>query len=186
MQLKDTLDPLLALLQDTKTAEELLAQTPTQFFRRAYIRSSFAYIEGTVWILKRTCLGAAAGIGHGVFSPAEYALLSDESYELSNSGAPMAQTKYLRLADNVKFTNKMLTKFFGSNLQVEYSKKSWNNFRTAVDFRNRITHPKSVQDYTVSDTELEVCREATHWFNAIVDKQVSAIQSAARNAAATA
>lgn len=184
MKFSDILDPLLALLQDTKTAEELLEQTPAQFARRAYIRSAFAYIEGSVWILKRACLGAAASLGHRVFSTAEYALLSEESYELKGSGEPSVLAKHLRLPENIKFTNKALTKFFGASVSLTDSSQSWSNFLEAIKIRNRITHPKNMHDHDVSDKELETCREATHWFNEVVSKQISAIQAAARKAAA--
>lgn len=185
MKLRDVIDPLLELLQDTKTAEELLNETPTQFAKRAYIRSSFAYIEGTVWLLKQACLGAADTTRPRVFSLAEYALLNDESYDLKNNGEPSVQTKFLRLPDNVKFTDRAVAKFFGSKPQVHAGSTAWMNFLEAIKIRNRITHPKSLKDYEVIDNEIEVCREATHWFNDVVDKQISAISDASRRASSS-
>ncbi len=186
MKLHDIIDPLLELLQDTKTAEELLNETPTQFAKRAYIRSSFAYIEGTVWLLKQACIGAAAhSTGPRVFSHAEYALLNDEGYDLKNNGEPSVQTKFLRLPDNVKFTDRAVAKFFGSKPQLDGGSTAWINFLEAIKIRNRITHPKNMHDYEVIDKKIEVCREATHWFNDVVDKQISAILDASRRASSS-
>lgn len=180
MKLHDIIDPLLELLQDTKTAEELLDETPTQFAKRAYIRSSFAYIEGTVWLLKQACIGAAQSTGPRVFSNAEYALLNDEAYDLKNNGEPSVQTKFLRLPDNVKFTDRAVAKFFGSIPQLDDRSTAWINFLSAIKIRNRITHPKNMRDYEVIDKEIEVCREVTHWFNDVVNKHMSAISDASR------
>lgn len=182
MKLRDIIDPLLELLQDTKTAEELLDEKPTQFAKRAYIRSSFAYIEGTVWLLKQACIGAADNTDRRVFSHAEYALLNDEGYDLKNNGEPSVQPKFLRLPDNVKFTDRAVAKFFGSQPQLDGGSSAWNNFIEAIRIRNRITHPKNMRDYEVIDKEIEVCRAATHWFNDIVSKQMSAISAASRKA----
>jgi hypothetical protein len=182
MKLRDIIDPLLALLQDTKTAEELVSQTPTQFAKRAYIRSSFAYIEGTVWILKQACVGSAESADRPIFSPAEFALLNDESYDLKNNGETSVQTKFLRLPDNVKFTDKAIAKFFGSKAQIDGSSEGWGKFLKAIKIRNRITHPKSIHDYEVTDKEIDICLNATHWFNDVVNEQISAIQTTSRRA----
>jgi hypothetical protein len=182
MKLRDIIDPLLELLRDTKTAEELLDEKPTQFTKRAYIRSSFPYIEGTVWLLKQACIGAAGSTGHRVFSNAEYALLNDEGYDLKNNGEPYVQPKFLRLRDNVKFTDRAVAKFFGSQPQLDGGSSEWNNFLEAIKIRNRITHPKNMHDYEVIDKEIEVCRSATHWFNDIVNEHISAITDTSRRA----
>jgi hypothetical protein len=112
MRMRDIKDPMLKLLEDAHEAETLLEEKDTQFYRRAYIRSVFASIEGIIWLIKQVCLKAKSPRGPRPIKVAEYALLSDQSYELKNNGDPSVQTKYLKLADNLKFTVKVARRLF--------------------------------------------------------------------------
>jgi hypothetical protein len=63
MKFGDFTDRLMPLLEDANVAETLLDTDDSQFNRRAYVRSVFAMIEGTVWILKQLVLEAPAAPG---------------------------------------------------------------------------------------------------------------------------
>src|SRR3990172_3810029 len=100
-------------------AEQALNREDSQFTRRAYIRNTFAMIEGVIWALKETVLHAPV-LGEKVkrLSAAEYALLSDKTYDLKSNGDPVEETKYLRLPENIRFTFGILTKYFGSQFDL--------------------------------------------------------------------
>jgi len=168
MKLKDIMNPLFVLLEDAHSAEQFLDENDTQFTRRAYIRSIFAYIEGTVWILKQTCLKAKPISGNKRISLAEHALLSEETYELKSNGEPKTQTKFLRLPDNLKFTFGLINKLFKTSIDLGVGKKEWDNFLKALEIRHRITHPKESQAFEISDKEIQICKEVCSWFNELV------------------
>lgn len=168
MKIRDIKEPILVLLEDAHAAEQYLEETDSQFSRRAYIRSIFAYIEGSVWILKQTCLKAKPFSGVRRMSPIEYALLVEETYDLKSNGEPKAQSKFLRLPDNIKFTFKVVNKLFQSNIDLGVGKDEWSKFQCALKIRHRITHPKNTKTFEISDKEIELCKEVCSWFNDIV------------------
>ena len=50
-----------------------------------------------------------------------------------------------------------------------FSESGWNDFKKAVEVRNRLTHPKMNADMNVSDTELTSLHEAVRWYyNAVI------------------
>lgn len=116
MKLRDIQEPMLKLLEDAGEAEVLLEKEDTQFFRRAYIRSIFASIEGTIWLIKQTCLKAKSSNGIRRMSVAEYAMLAEQSYDLKANGETSIQTKFLRLSDNLRFTIKVVNRLFEMQL----------------------------------------------------------------------
>ena len=46
--------------------------------------------------------------------------------------------------------------------------KCWADFVKVQEIRNRITHPKSGAQLTVSDEEIEMCKNVCSWFNSLV------------------
>lgn len=168
MKLNDLRKPLLLLLDDAHAAEELLELSDGQFQRRAYVRSTIAVIEGTIWLLKRTCLGASDPNKSRRLSIAEFAMLSDQTYELKRNGEVRTSTKFLKLADNLRFTIKTCNRLFGCNLDLQVGDAAWDRFLNTVEVRNRITHPKVVADFDIADREIEDCKQVVEWFNVII------------------
>jgi Spy/CpxP family protein refolding chaperone len=83
--------------------------------KRAYIRSVFAFIEGSVWTLKQTALNNKSA--NTLLMEAEIAMLSDKVYELNGTG-------------EIK-------------LEIDTICDDWNHFQKSIKVRNRITHPKN-------------------------------------------
>lgn len=169
MNLGDIKDRLMPLLEDAHWAEQALDKQDNQFTRRAYIRSIFAMIEGSIWVLKQTVIHAPVSDG-GIkrLLPGEYALLSDMTYELKSNGQIKEQTKYLKLPANCRFTFDVLAKYFRSEFNLGVGTVAWDNFLAAQEIRNRITHPKTVSEFEVSDNEIATCKEACSWFNDLI------------------
>lgn len=160
--LDNTLDPLI---QDIHWAEKVLDKEDNQFTRRAYIRSLFSTIEGSVWVLKKTLLHIAVHEGHiKNLSVAEFALLSDITYDLKNNGEPKEQEKHLKLPQNIRFTFDIFGKYFKIKFDLHIGQVEWNHFLDAQMIRNRIAHPKMPQNFEITDSEIEICKDACSWF----------------------
>lgn len=164
--IKDSLEPLL---NDAFESEEyLLKNNTSQFARRIYIRSVFSYVEGSIWVFKQVCFKVKpSGNAKRKMSISEFAVLNEESYELKRNGDIKVVTKNLNLLDNIKFTFKMLNKLFGGELDIGTGTESWANLIKAKNIRNRITHPKKVEDLTITDEEIKVCEDVCSWFNTL-------------------
>ncbi len=182
MKLGDVKDRLMPMIEDAHWAEQALDKEDNQFTRRAYIRSMFAMIEGSIWVLKQTVLNAPTVKGNiKKLSVAEYALLSDKTFELKSNGEPKEQTKYLKLPENFRFTFNVLTKSFGTEFDLGIGTVAWDNFLAAQAIRNRTTHPKTVAEFEVSDSDIATCKEACSWFNELVVVFFNGIVSNSKN-----
>ena len=169
MRVGDISDSLMPMLEDGKWAEDSLEKDDNQFTRRAYVRSMFSIIEGSIWVLKQTILHATAPKGHIIkMSVAEYSLLSDRSYDLKNNGAIQEKVKHLKLPDNLVFTFGLLTKYFGAKFDLGIGTVKWENFIKAQAIRDRITHPKAPAEFKVSDAEIAICQATSTWFNSLI------------------
>ena len=164
MKLGEIVQPLIELLKDAEHAERLLAQDDGQFYRRSYLRSTFAAIEGIVWLLKQTCYKVTGEAG-APLSVAEHAMLSEETYDLKRNGEVRTQPKFLRLPDNLKFTINTCNRFLGSTIDLEIETTPWHQFLNAIKIRNRIMHPKEASELQISDQEIADCQQVVGWFN---------------------
>lgn len=108
-------------------------------------------------------------------SIAEYALLSEESYELKSNGEPKVQTKFLRLPDNIRFIFSLINKLFQANIDLGIGKQEWEKFRKALEIRHRIIHPKESKAFEITDKEIKMCKEVCSWFNVLVHECFEAI-----------
>lgn len=169
MTIGEVRQQIVPMLEDTNWAERQMEREDCQYTRRAYVRSVFAMIEGTLWVLKQTVLNApAASDGKKPFTLAEYALLSETTFHLKNNGEPTETPKFLRLPDNIRFTFAVISKYFGRELEVGVRTSSWQDFLASHAVRNRITHPKNPGEFEVTDAEILVCKRTTAWFYRLV------------------
>lgn len=163
-KLEDLKKPLVALSDDVDRAERDVVANDDSNSRRNHIRALFAMIEGTIYMLKRTVLIAASS-GPGPLSIAELALLHEKAFHLTDKGAPREQDQFPRIIDNLRFTKNCLEKAFGYSLDLNDTPDNWNDFKKAIAVRNRITHPKGLQDFDVSKEESELAVRVAHWFD---------------------
>jgi len=143
-----------------------MEQEATQSNRRAYTRAVFAYVEGMLSRLKQTALEQHDKYAP-TFSPAELALLREETYGVNRKGDAVARHRFLPLAENVLFTLRAFHRVFG--LEYHVPKQPWSEFQRAVEIRNRVTHPHHVGDSRVDDKDLWVVKVAEEWFYGVLD-----------------
>jgi len=173
--LGDLTNPIIEFANDVELAENDMDKFDTPFHRRAYVRALFAMVEGSVYLLKQTVLSAGVRSRSGLLSVGEYALLIEQSYDLNKKGEINEQVKFLRLPDNLRFTTNCLAKTFDCKLDLGVGGLNWDNFLTAIEIRNRITHPKSIGEFDISKQEVELVRSVSYWFNDIIAKATQSI-----------
>ncbi|HYX72555.1 MAG TPA: hypothetical protein VE732_07275 [Nitrososphaera sp.] len=175
-KLGDLTKPIIEMLEDVGLAEEALDEKDTPYARRNYVRALFAMIEGTIFALKQTTLTGGLSAPK-LLSVAELAILQEVSFDLTNKGDVKSQTKFFRMAENLRFTASIVSKVFQCNLELSVGTKDWDNFLKAIEIRNRITHPKSSTEFQVSDEEIKVARDVSLWFNQFTHNAVKGIQA---------
>jgi len=150
------------LLNDAKHAE---AHLQSDTARRHYVRAVFAYIEGLGFRLKRVVLARHAS-GLCKLLPPEIALLREESYDLDDKGVPHIRAAHLKLTRNLRFAFEQYAKAYGMAGTLAVDAPGWRALLAAAEIRNRLMHPKSVQDIEVTEDEAKVVKAALDWFTA--------------------
>ena len=160
--------PLIALIQDAIEVQKFLDANENQCTRRMLVRSLFAYFEGSVWLIKQSCLKATCEVCRKVRSPENEGLLLDESYEVGENGKVKVRPRFTPLASNLRFAFSTFSELSGVEIDVMSETHHWQNFKAAIEIRNRITHPRSEEDLHISDEEFAKCKDAENWFNVIL------------------
>jgi len=175
-KLGDLTSPIVRFAADVQEAEEALDTKDSQYKRRVLARALFAMIEGTVYFLKQTTLSTGSSI-RGKLKVAEFVLLMEETPELKSNGQVYTKTRFIPLEDNLKFLARMMNEVFGVEIQLGVGTLIWHEFQTALSIRNRITHPKSEDDFSISDSEVETMKHVQGWFCQITADAVNGIVS---------
>ena len=58
------------------------------------------------------------------------------------------------------FSLKAFAETFGLPLTIDKGGKNWQCYTRALKIRDRITHPKNINDIEITDEDIEVIREA--------------------------
>lgn len=175
MKLGEITGPLIELLHDAEMSEKLLTERDDQFSRRSYIRASISAMEGIVWLLKQICIKASKEAHFGL-SFGEYAMLVERTGEVEPNGEVKLRTKLIKLESNLLFTVRMCNRIFRTSVDLRCDTASWEKFRKTIKIRNRITHPKSIEELHITDGEILMCKEIIGWFNDRIFEFVEDIQ----------
>jgi hypothetical protein len=132
----------------------------------------FALIEGLTFGLKQLALTLSEH-GKGNFSQADLALLAEQTYDLDDKGRSVVQQKFIPLQRNIKFTLDACIRTYEVQHTLDFGGNGWCSLQEAIKIRNRLTHPKTVADFILSDDELGTVSVGLEWFltnlSALVD-----------------
>lgn len=131
--------------------------------RRAYVRASFAFVEGTMYRTKAFLLRVHRPLGVEL-SSGEIAFLKEEAYGLDDEGRVRVRPQYVSTPANVRFAFAILHRVVRRRPRVDYAGRGWGDFKAAVRIRNRVVHPKRVSDLQIAPSELAVVDRAIGWF----------------------
>jgi len=163
--------------------KELMGNRDDQLRRRTLVRTLFAAVEGTVFAIKRKTL-AEHKIGGCELSPAEYAMLVEEAYDLRDNGHLRTSQKFIRLQANIRFAFSIYTDKVGRiSFCLDTNDSGWTDFLQAIEIRNRLMHPKALKDLEVTDSELDCVLSAAKWFNDQVGRLMTAVKEGIKQSA---
>jgi len=154
------------LSKDLDQASKLLQENDSQFTRRIYLRSLFAFIEGNSFHLRQMAL-AAHNHRTQCFSNEEIVMLEEKDIGIKDNGVLKVRKKHIDFATNIRFSQNSYIKAIGGD-QPDYTSNGWAQLKKALKLRNRITHPRSEEDLNISDDELNVIHEAKEWYSSNV------------------
>ena len=160
------------LRDDVDYAIEEMEECDDQLSRRTYVRTVFAMIEGAVFALKQQALEESRA-SRPDLSPAERAILSEQSYYLAESGKPRVGAYYPQLEANIKFTFPIFARVFDEAFEFDPPLKQeprWQSLCRAKEVRDRLMHPKSAEQLEVNDSDLRDVKGAAEWIEEQLDR----------------
>ncbi|HEY1188030.1 MAG TPA: hypothetical protein VGE74_10255 [Gemmata sp.] len=151
------------LASDVQAAAKLSEMRDTQFSRRAYIRAAFALVEGNINLMAEVILDASSRMEVGL-APKEIEILRQERHTSDEAGLPVVRVKFVPIRDRIAPVFEMFSRLFGKCFKLDKCAAGWVDFTTAIELRNRISHPKNAASFTIDDSELDAVERARQWF----------------------
>jgi len=159
-------NPLIRpLWNDMVECERLFETNDSQFARRTFYRSGFAFIEAQMYWLKDIALNAVIGnyIREGNINVSLASALLDESPTISKTGKLSLEPNRIPFLNYVAFIFRTLAEYIGLDAGAFFSDNSWNELQEAVRVRNRITHPKEPNELNITDEQMDHIRGGLTW-----------------------
>jgi hypothetical protein len=149
-----------ALREDVLGMLDLLDAKPDdQTVRRAFIRSLWGFVEGSVY-----------GVSDFLRT----------AHTLSSSGGGEELSDRGRTIERVKTILKSAARDL-AEWEPDFGTTGWEALRANLKVRDRLMHPKSASDVQTSDVEVDEARDAATWFlETIVQIQTRALGRAQR------
>ena len=167
------------LIMDIVTSQANLSEKDTQYNRRCLLRCFIAAIEGMSYHLKQSCLwiyqlhvenNQPIKLTHE-----DIGLLKEETYALNSRGGVQASQKFLPTAESFRFALNTYFKCSKCDVKLEVGDNGWASLQNTIKVRNRITHPKSLVDLSISEADLAQINCATFWFMSTITTAVTCV-----------
>jgi len=162
--------------------ENLQADHGSQYRRRLLIREFCTFVEVIAYHFKRFSLYIVQQMVPSIkvaehfantteilapyldaLSPAEVMMLEECSPVLDENGTPTTKRMFPQMLPNLRFAIAAYLKVVRTGVKIDFSGTGWSAMRVTVGVRNRLTHPKSLQDLFVSDNDIAKMVLANDW-----------------------
>ncbi|HYE76127.1 MAG TPA: hypothetical protein VEF04_22470, partial [Blastocatellia bacterium] len=133
---------------------------------RSAIRAFFAYVEAWVYQLKQLVL--TAPIEDKLLTVGEVQILKEQEYQLGDSGQLKLRPARLGLVPNFKFTLRIFARVFEVQREDPFTASGFESFKMLIVARDRLMHPKSLDDITNVMKDVGTLLDALNWFEIVV------------------
>ncbi|CAN7644666.1 hypothetical protein [Pseudomonas sp. LjRoot263] len=134
-----------------------------QSARRAMIRAIFAFVEGTSYSARQIVLAC-----HDEdLSPQVKMALDEQQVEITNAGHVMAKKIKTSNMNLLRLTVNQFNVSYENATGLECKGPGYEALVALVKVRDRLTHPRSPTDLSVSDSEIIVAAKGLEWYRAL-------------------
>lgn len=159
------------LITDVIRGLERVEQSGNMSDKRDLIRTALAAVEGLVGYYRDQVISIAADLD--ALSADERIALSELFTTVDSRGKVSQQVRHLPTKVMFRLVTNIATKV-NPGLQIDFGDDGWERLQTAIDVRNRITHPKTIEDLIVNDENINVAVSAVSWVMTVVIKATGA------------
>lgn len=153
------------LLRDALAAMKRNIASDDQLSRRDLVRTLFAACEGLIWVFREHIHSSAATAGE--LRAEEAGALSEVVFSTNEQGRVSSQRRYISISATIRLCVRIACRLDPA-LAIRFDDPAWQEFRTFVEMRNRLSHPKALADLHISDTEAVQCVSSFFWLFEIV------------------
>lgn len=129
--------------------------------RRILVRSIAAFIEALTFSMKALALESNNA---DALSGEERMVALERVPELTDAGTVESRPAKLRTLSNIRYGFNLLAKVDRAEFQLDVSGEGWSHLRATLAVRDRVAHPKTLEDLNVSDHEARRALCAFIWF----------------------
>ncbi|WP_305846319.1 hypothetical protein [Photobacterium kishitanii] len=152
------------LLDDVCAARDFGLSAKSHFALRTLYRTSGAYIEGVTYQLRLVCLAALEDVSD-IFDANEIMLLREKSVSLDKQGKINERELFQSLKPNILFLFRCFAKLHQLDFKPNTSDHRWASLSEFIEIRNSLMHPKSMEDFEMTEDKNRVSLEAVQWFH---------------------
>lgn len=149
------------------TLHEQVEENKKQPLRRAVVRSVFAMIEGSIYRMKQIALEANSPEKQ-LFSQGEVDMLAEVTYRLAENGVVKKVPAKISLDGNILFAFKAIERVTKTGYTLEQG-ADWELLKRSIRLRDRLTHPKTLDQLVVTDQDYGMVLTAWGWFGRQVE-----------------
>jgi hypothetical protein len=154
------------LLSGANEAAELMLATRTRQTERAFVLTVAMALEGTMAILRQEILeDIRLNATVEPFTISETVLLQGRAFDIKQNGRVMRKATRIPLESRVRFTLICLAKAYGLSHEHLNEDALLSNMRVMVRLRNRLVHPKTSDDLTISQGDFDSTRACVAWLH---------------------
>lgn len=158
------------LIEDVIEARREVATGATQAVQRNLVRTTFAAIEGLVW-LAREHVHEVAEKMH-VLTPTASMALREKSYFVADNGELVEQIRFVTLRAMIRLIAKQ-TALIAPDFTLMYTHSGWQKLQEAAAIRNRITPPKKASELVVDERMLADVEAGFTWTAASMEHVIA-------------
>ena len=151
---------IFLIFEDVNISFERVSKFDTPTHRREFVKSAYSAIEGLNWQNHQNLFTSSFSDD---LEPHEVQLLREENYIVDDRGLIKVQQKNLPLLSSFKLPIKLMEKYIEGYKCLAFEGRGWNSFRDGLKVRNRLMHPKSIEDLQVSDPEMTIVLDGFRW-----------------------
>jgi len=133
----------------------------SQTIRRNLIRSECAYIEGSLWFLKKLVRSDIKSNKINVHWKTMLYLF-EMDFTIKDSGEIKEQDKKLGTINNLKAFYKCSSNIYG--YEIDFGSSGWADLKQTFQVRDRLMHPSSQKTIEVSDKEILTAINCHNWY----------------------
>lgn len=110
----------------------------------------------------------------------ESALLLEEAYELTDKGDVRVVSAKIPFLKNIKFAFKTFARAGHSDYELPTNARGWEKLQASIKVRDRLMHPKSVDDTVINESEHSTVLYASSWFMTCAKECIGGVKALVR------